>query len=90
MGKVFRRVTTVILFLILAVNLAFPIDVLGYLAASHYPLHIMLSSRSVLIEEQLGGSCLTHSFEHLTKGVAAIEEQQQYGYVSLSGILHKQ
>jgi hypothetical protein len=59
-----------------------------YLATSLDASHIPLTARTVLIEQKLRGPCLAHGVEHLSEGVAAGEEQQQYGDICLGGMLH--
>ena len=62
--------------------------VAGYRAACLDALPVALSTGTILIEKQLGGARLAHGIKHLPEGVAAIEEEQQYGDVGFSGILH--
>jgi hypothetical protein len=58
------------------------------LATSLDTCHIVLSTGTILIEQELRGPSLAHGVEHLLEGVAAREEQQQYGDICLGGILH--
>ena len=90
MGAETRRVAALVLVQILTVYLTFPVDMLvaGNLAAGLDAWQIPFTARPVLIEQQLRGSCLTNSLEHLSEGVAAREEQQQYGDIGLSGMFH--
>jgi hypothetical protein len=62
--------------------------VAGDLTTGLDAFYIALPTGTVLIEEQLRGSCLSHGLKHLLERIAAVEEQQQHGYISLSWILH--
>ena len=88
--EIFGGVAADIMFLIHTVYLALPVDVLigSNLPASLDTSHVALSARSVLIEEQFGGSCLTHGLEHLSESVGSVKEQQQYGDIGLDGLFH--
>ena len=73
-----------------AMHLTRPVDVLVgyYLATSLDACPVALTPWSVLIEQELRGSSLAHGFEHLRKGVAAGEEQQQDGDIGLGRMFH--
>ena len=75
---------------VVTVHLALPVDmfIADNLAAGLDARQVALSARSVLIEQQFGRTGLAHGLKHLSEGVAAGKEQQQYGNVGLGGMLH--
>ena len=72
---IFGRVASIVALLKLAMHLALPVDVANDTSASLDASHIAFASRSVLIQEELGGSCLAHLVEHLLQVVGTIEEK---------------
>ena len=66
-------------------HLTLPVDmrVADNLPARLDAWQVLWTSGTILIKQQHGGPGLAHGLKHLSEGVAAGKEQQQYGNIGL-------
>ena len=76
------RVATIIFLLIHTMNFTLPVDLCDNIPASLNPSHILLSSRTILIEEQLGRTGFLHLFKDLRKRFGTVEEKHQHRHIN--------
>ena len=81
--QVFRGVAPLVLLLVVAVDLAFPVDVGHHLPTGEDAGHVALSAGAVLIEEKAGRAGFPDFCEYLREVFRAVEKQNQYRYVDV-------
>jgi hypothetical protein len=77
LGEVFGRVTAVVLLLVELVDFALPVDVGNDLAALHDAFHVLLPTRSILVEKEAGRTCFLDFVEDFLKEVGTVEEEDE-------------
>ena len=76
-----RGVASAVPRLVVAVYGAWPVDVFGNAPAGFDARHVVLAPRSVLVEEQPCGLCLSDFGPQPSEVVGAVEEEDEYGDV---------
>ena len=77
LGEVFGGVAAVVLLLVELVDFALPVDVGNDLAALHDAFHVLLPTRSILVEKEAGRTCFLDFVEDFLKEVGTVEEEDE-------------